>query len=63
MRSFAELYDRAAARMGGVKALEAMIPKPRSKAALDRITDDLWLAEMTKSVFQAGFVWRIVENK
>ena len=63
MRSFAELYDRAAARKGGVKALEAMIPKPKSKAALERITDDRWLAEMTKSVFQAGFVWRVVENK
>ena len=63
MRSFAELYDRAAARKGGVKALEALIPKPKSKAALARITDDRWLAEMTKSVFQAGFVWRVVENK
>ena len=63
MRSFAELYDRAAARKRGVKALEAMIPKPKSKAALERITDDRWLAEMTKSVFQAGFVWRVVENK
>ena len=63
MRSFAELYDRAAARKGGVKALEALIPKSKSKAALARITDDRWLAEMTKSVFQAGFVWRVVEKK
>jgi 3-methyladenine DNA glycosylase Tag len=63
MRSFAELYARAAARKGGAKALEALIPKPKSKAVLSRIPDDRWLSEMTRSVFQAGFVWRVVENK
>lgn len=63
MRSFAELYERAAARKGGPKPLEALIPKPKTKAALRRVPDDRWLSEMTKSVFQAGFVWRVVENR
>lgn len=63
MRKFEDLYARAAARKGSAKALEALIPKPKTRAALRRIGDDRWLAEMTKSVFQAGFVWRVVENK
>lgn len=63
MRRFEELYDRAVARKGSAKALEALIPKPKSPAALARIPDDRWLAQMTKSVFQAGFVWRVVEHK
>ena len=63
MHRFAELYERAAARKGGAKALESLISKPKSKAALRRIPDDRWLSQMTKNVFQAGFVWRVVENK
>jgi len=31
--------------------------------ALLELTDDRFLAAMTKKVFQSGFVWRVVENK
>ena len=63
MRHFDELFELAAARKGGPRALGKMIPKPKSPSALGKIPDDRWLSEMTKSVFQAGFVWRVVEAK
>ena len=63
MRSFADLYARAAQRKGGTAALEALIPTPKSAAELRRIPNDRWLAGMTQSVFQAGFVWRVVAQK
>ncbi|MEQ8659723.1 MAG: DNA-3-methyladenine glycosylase I [Gammaproteobacteria bacterium] len=63
MRSFAELYARAAARKGGPAALEALIPAVRPAAELAAIGDDRWLSEMGRCVFQAGFVWRLVAAK
>ena len=63
MRTFAELYARAARRKGGPAALEKQIPKPLNAAQLRAIPDDRWLAGMTRGVFQAGFEWRVVENK
>ena len=63
MQSFEEIYNRAAKRHGGVQALEKKLSKPLTIQALKRISDDRWLSDMSKSVFQAGFVWRVVENK
>jgi len=63
VRTFDELLERAARRKGGVSALEAHIPKPKSARAIAAIADDRWLAAMTQGVFQAGFVWRVVEHK
>ena len=57
------IYQKAAARKGGGDALEALLPKPKTAAQLNRITDDRYLAEMTKCVFRSGFVWQIIENK
>ncbi len=63
MKSFDALYELAAQRKGGPAALEKLIGKPKSKAALAKIPDDRWLAEMAKSVFRAGFNWKVVEKK
>ncbi len=63
MHRFADLYARAAARKGGEAALEALIPAAQPAAALARIGDDRWLSGMTRAVFQAGFVWRVVAAK
>ena len=63
MEKFEKIFARAAKRHGGTKVVEAELPKPKSAAALKKIPDDRWLAAMTKSVFQAGFVWRVIENK
>lgn len=63
MKSFAALYDQAAKRKGGAKVFEALLPTPLSEAELAGISDDRWLSMMCKRVFQAGFNWRMVENK
>ncbi len=65
MRTFKEIYAIAAKRHGGPKALEKALGehKPKSRASLAKIADDRWLAMMTRCVFQAGFSWRVIENK
>ena len=63
MTPFQDLFDLAAGRKGGAAALEALLPRPESAEALARVPDDRWLAGMTKRIFQAGFVWRVIEDK
>lgn len=65
MQSYEQIFDRAAARKGGAATLEALITEypPKSHAELVAMPDDRWLAEMTRSVFQAGFNWSVVDNK
>lgn len=63
MEPFAAIHERACARKGGAAALAAQLPRVRSAAALARTADDRWLAEMTRCVFQAGFVWRVIDHK
>jgi len=63
MKHFSKLYELAARRKGGEAALEALIPRPKSAAALARVPDDRWLSGMAKAVFRAGFNWKVVENK
>ncbi len=63
MRSFDEILEIAAERKGGRAAVLDGIDPPVSADALAAIPDDRWLAQMTKSVFQAGFNWKVIENK
>lgn len=63
MERFSEIYARACDKYGGEKATLALMPKVRSARALARTTDDRWLAQMTRCIFQAGFVWRVVDHK
>jgi 3-methyladenine DNA glycosylase Tag len=65
MESFAAIYAIAAARKGGPEALEALIAehRPKSRAEIAATPDDRILAMMTRRVFQAGFSWKVIENK
>jgi 3-methyladenine DNA glycosylase Tag len=65
MQSFDEIFERAAARKGGAAALEAMVAEypPKSHAELAATPDHRWLAEISRSVFQAGFNWRVIDTK
>jgi 3-methyladenine DNA glycosylase Tag len=65
MRAFRDIYAEAAERKGGEDALEALLAEHRAKSAaeLAAIPDDRWLAQMSKCVFQAGFNWRVIDNK
>ncbi|APD87640.1 3-methyladenine DNA glycosylase [Alteromonas sp. Mex14] len=61
--SFQTIYRRACERKGGEKVLEAMLRAPLTKASVEKISDDRFLAAMTKQVFKSGFVWRVIEQK
>lgn len=63
MERFASIHARACERKGGEQAVARHLPKVKTQRGLARTTDDRWLAEMTRCVFQAGFVWRVVNNK
>jgi len=63
LQPFSVIYKEAAARKGGAAALDALLPKAKSAAQLRRVSDDRYLAEMTKCVFRSGFVWQIIEHK
>ena len=63
MDTFDSIFQQASERKGGVAALEAILPKVASGKALRSMTDDRYLAEMTRCVFRSGFVWKIIENK
>jgi 3-methyladenine DNA glycosylase Tag len=63
LRSFDDILARAAARKGGLAAVEAQLPALKTAAELAAIPDDRWLSMMSKCVFQAGFSWSVVEKK
>jgi len=58
-----DIYLRAAARKGGVDKLNMLLGPSQQDDVLTRLSDDRFLAEFSKKVFQSGFVWRVVENK
>ncbi|MFP6834499.1 MAG: DNA-3-methyladenine glycosylase I [Pseudomonadales bacterium] len=63
MDSFESIFQHAAERKGGTVELEALLPSASTSRQLKALTDDRYLAEMTKCVFRSGFVWKIIENK
>lgn len=63
LTAFDDLYALAASRKGGAAAFEATLTAPKSPKALAAIPDDRWLSAFSKSVFRAGFNWKVVENK
>ena len=63
MIAFKTIRARAAKRKGGDATLASLLPKVPSPKALARLTDDRVLAEMSKRVFCAGFVWSVIETK
>lgn len=63
LQKFSKIHDRALARKGSDANLNALLPTIKSKSALSRIPDHRYLSQMTRCVFQAGFVWRVVNQK
>jgi 3-methyladenine DNA glycosylase Tag len=61
--SFSAIRARAEARKGGPEVLARLLPPAPSAQALIALGDDRILAEMTKRVFSAGFVWSVIEAK
>jgi 3-methyladenine DNA glycosylase Tag len=65
MGSFAKVIALAADNKGGMAALERLLAdsKSRTPAEIAAIPDDRLLAEMTRRIFQAGFSWKVVDDK
>lgn len=63
IQPFSDIYDLAAARKGGKKALKQLLPSLRSDKALRELGDDRYLAAMAKGINQAGFSWKVIEKK
>lgn len=61
--SYETIYQRACERKGSETALLALLPEPSTPKQLIALGDDRYLAEMTRKVFQSGFVWRVVDQK
>jgi len=60
---FSEILDRASAGHGSLAAVEATLPAPKSAEELRDYPADRYLSAMTKQVFRAGFVWKVIEAK
>ena len=63
MQHFDNLFDIAAARHGGPDALNAKLQPPSPAADLVALPEERWLSIMVKCIFQAGFNWKVIENK
>ena len=63
MRTFEELADMAMAFRGSRDAVESEMPTVKTPAEIKTISDDRILALMTRGVFQAGFSWKVIDNK
>jgi 3-methyladenine DNA glycosylase Tag len=61
--NFKPILSRALHRKDGERGLEAWVFDPLPKAEFLAQEDHRFLSMMTKVVFQAGFVWRVIENK
>ncbi len=73
METFKNIYQRAATRKGGAKALELLLGQRiigkklstdnATQQSISHLSDDRILSAFTKQIFKSGFVWRVVENK
>jgi len=61
--SFQTLYELAAINKGSPAMLEQVLPSTATPKELSKITDDRYLSMMTRCIFRAGFVWRIIDYK
>ena len=63
MTTFDTIRDLARQHHPDLEARLAAHAGPKSAAELMAVPDDRWLAQMTRCVFQAGFVWKVIEAK
>lgn len=63
MRTVDELFDMAAEHRCSREVIEDMMPQIKAPDDIAGMPDDRILAGMTKAIFQAGFNWKVIENK
>lgn len=63
MKKFKIIRAAAAKRKGGEKKLSKLLVPPSKPAKLAKVSDDRYLAQLTRCVFNAGFHWRVISAK
>ncbi len=63
MRSFIEIEQAASSLHSGMPMILRGLVLPKSPDKIKIIPDEKWLSAMSKIVFQAGFNWKIIDNK
>lgn len=66
MKSFEDIEALAIEKKGGADQLSALMAEhngPKTPVELETIGDDRWLSMFTKTIFQAGFSWKVIEKK
>ncbi len=65
MEKFSTIMHRASSRHGGEEAVIAKVKEGLDTYSnhMKTMSDDRWLSEFTKRIFQAGFNWQVVGNK
>ncbi|MEX2475377.1 DNA-3-methyladenine glycosylase I [Marinobacter sp.] len=61
--TFSRLYEQAVIQKGGESEIRARLPRVSEPGELEALSDDRFLSELTRCVFKAGFVWRVIDNK
>ncbi|MBH3340541.1 DNA-3-methyladenine glycosylase I [Pseudomonas mendocina] len=63
MRDYKWLHEFCLNRFGSARALEAMLPQPRSDAELRALADDRYLSLISLRIFRAGLKHSLVDAK
>ena len=63
MQKFSKIYETAAKRKGGEQELRKLLVPVRLPEYLKQVSDDRYLAQLTRCVFNAGFHWRVISSK
>ncbi len=63
MRSFDKIYRHAVQRKGGERELSKLLPPVQGPEKIAQLDESRFLAEMSRCLFQAGFVWRVIDRK
>jgi 3-methyladenine DNA glycosylase Tag len=63
MVAFSKIRAAALKRLGGEAALAARLPKPKSAAALRKVTDDRYFSLMSQRIFRAGLNQSVIDAK
>lgn len=63
MRPFREILSMAVKRHGSLEVVDARIEHPAPVDDLLARSDDRWLADMTRHVFNAGFSRKVIRDK
>ena len=63
MNKFKRIQELAEKRKGGAEQLASLLTPPKTVRQLSKISDDRYLAQMTRCIFNAGFHWRVITQK